>query len=184
MKTKGRAMLWWMGNKWHLLLTAKGLMGASCHMVWKLCVSCQFVTGGMAAGMFVKAQSVWLGDTGRVSPEVHLKFIYTAVWGEKTHAMGKKTPWKTSSSSLPLPSAERFRALTVTQKFSKRLGVSLLLMQKAVEVANRCWTQALSFRLYYSLRFKILMKWKSRFSRLVLHWQKNLPLQLFVPPLT
>lgn len=33
-------------------------MGGRRHMVWKLCVSCQFVTAGKAAGMFVKAQSV------------------------------------------------------------------------------------------------------------------------------
>lgn len=48
---------------------------------FKSCVSCQFVTGGMAAGMFAKAQSVCV--LGIVIPGVHSRFIYTAVWREK-----------------------------------------------------------------------------------------------------
>lgn len=68
--------LWWMGYKWHLLRTAKCHMGGRRHMVWKLCVSCQFVTAGKAAGMFVKAKSVCVLVSRQTwfwgSSEIHL----------------------------------------------------------------------------------------------------------------
>lgn len=119
MKMKGCAILWWMGNKWHLLLQLK----ASWELVATWFERCVFAVslwleGWLQGCLWRHNLCVWEIEAGLV-----LRFIWDSFilqFGEKKYAMGKKTPWKTSSSSFPLLSAESFRELTVTQKFSKR----------------------------------------------------------------